>query len=130
MSRNRIVVGMLVCLFALVLAPGLHAVDITGTWVGTTEVPDQGTDQVTMVLKKAGDGYSGTIVDSLGQVAPGTELKNVTFGDDALSYSFSLTDGSVVTMKLKVNGLKMTGQWAHEEGATGTITFEKKSEKA
>jgi hypothetical protein len=122
------------CMLAL-LASGLRAqsqqppqrpVDISGTWVGSTEVPDQGTDQVTMVLKKAEDGYTGTIADSLGVIAPGTELRNVTVANGTLSYSFSLADGAVVTIKLKADDEKMTGEWTHQEGQTGTIVFERK----
>ena len=79
--RSDRLVGSFVflCMLALV-APAVHAqsqaptkrvVDINGTWIGTTEVPEQGTDQVTMVLKKAENGYTGTIADSLAMIAPG-----------------------------------------------------------
>lgn len=136
MKSHRLIVCSFLCLFALALfAPAPYAqsggatqraVDISGTWVGSTEVPDQGTDQVTMVLKKAENGYTGTIADSLAVITPGTELREVSFTDGTLSYSFSLTDGAIVTIKLKVDDAKMTGEWTHQEGQTGTIVFERK----
>ncbi len=130
MRTDRALVSLIACVFACVLfTPALHAqkiADIGGTWNGSTEVPDAGTDQVTMVLKKAENGYTGTVSDSLAFISPNTELKNVTFTDGILSYSFSLADGAVVNMKLKVDGEKLAGDWTHQEGASAPIVFERK----
>lgn len=110
---------------ALPFAPLHAAEDPTGMWVGTTEVPEQGTDQVTLTVNKVKDGYGGTMMDSLGMVTK-EELQDVRCAGGLLSFSFSLTDGTKMTMKLKVAGDKMTGEWAHPEGDVGSISFERK----
>ncbi len=126
-SRCMLVVAIL---SALVLGASAEAAEIAGTWVGKTEVPDQGADQVTLVLKKAAGGtYTGTIVDTLGQIAPGTEIGGVKWENDTLTCAFKLTDGSVVTMTVRFQAGKLDGSWTHEEGATGAITFEKATGK-
>jgi len=103
--------------------PGAPA--LAGTWVGKTEVPDQGPDTVTLVLKSAGNGYAGKLSDSLGQVASDVELKDVLFDGSALTFRFFLTDGTEMTMALKVAGDKMAGRWEHPEGDAGAITLER-----
>ena len=106
-------------------APIRAAENPIGVWVGTTEVPDQGTDQVTLTITKAKDGYAGTLSDSLGQVAK-EPLRDVKFADGALTFSFSLTDGTDMTMSLKLTGDKMAGEWHHPEGSAGGVTLERK----
>jgi hypothetical protein len=107
-------------------AVGSAPPDITGTWIGKTEVPDQGTDQITMTLKKAGEGHAGTIEDALGHIAAGTALQGLKLEDNVLTCSFAVTDGDAVSMKLTVDGEKMNGRWTHPQGAAGTIAFERK----
>jgi hypothetical protein len=96
---------------------------VVGTWVGQTEVPDQGTDQVTMTIAKTETGYAGTIADSLGNIAGTTEMKNVAFVNDELTGSFSLGDGATVSMKLKLDGDSLKGTWEHESGGAGQIVL-------
>ena len=123
-ARQRFVL-VLVLLGSLVAAPLRAAEDPVGTWVGTTEVPNQGTDQVTLTIEKAGEGYTGTMSDSLGVVAQ-QPLREIRFADGALSFAFMLTDGTPMTMRLTVTGDKMAGQWQTPEDETGAITFERK----
>ena len=56
--------------FLLTLSYGIsfcQEVDLSGTWEGTTEVPDSPEpDQITLVLEKIDGEYSGTFTDSLG----------------------------------------------------------------
>jgi hypothetical protein len=100
--------------------------DITGTWIGKAEIPDVGIDELTMVLKKDKDAYSGTILDAMEMIALGTEIKVVEFRDDVLTVTFPLADGGIVTSRLKVAGDKMTGQWEHSAGGSGTLEFTRK----
>jgi len=100
--------------------------DITGTWVGKTEVPDAGTVDLELVIKKEKDVYSGTILDNMNIIAPETEIKVVELKDDNLTLTFPLADGAQVTFRLKVAGDKMTGQWEHPQGATGVLEFTRK----
>jgi hypothetical protein len=100
--------------------------DLSGIWIGKTEVPDIGTDEVTLVLKKVDKGYSGTIVDNQGVIAANTEIKDVTIIGDKVSFTFNLADGNLITIKLILTNDKMNGQWEHPEGSTGTIELVRK----
>ena len=110
---------------ALAVVTVLHAADLAGTWIGTTEVPDTGTDEVTLVLAKANGGYTGTLTDTLGKVAK-EPIREVRATADTLAFQFSLTDGAVLTMKLKLTGDRLAGQWDHPDGSVGAIAFVKR----
>ena len=57
-------------------APRTAAVDFSGTWLGTTNLPHFGVDELTLVLKKEKDSYKGTVVDTLKIIAPDTLIQN------------------------------------------------------
>jgi len=102
-------------------------IDISGTWVGKTEVPDQGTDELTLVLEKKEGEYTGTTSDSLGMLDE-TECEDVEFKDSNLSFNVSISDGySIMTVyiTLTLEGDTMTGYWETEDGSTGSIKLEK-----
>lgn len=96
-----------------------------GLWIGTTNVPDQGADQVTLAITKTADGYGGTMSDSLNIVAK-EALRDVRFADSVLSFGFTLTDGTLMTMTLTLGGDKMAGEWETPDGGIGAIAFERK----
>jgi len=100
--------------------------DITGTWIGRTEVPGQGLDELTMALKKGETGFIGTLVDTLGMIAKDTEIKDLKIDGANISFNFALVDGASVAVKLAVTSDKMKGSWEHQEGSTGALEFEKK----
>jgi hypothetical protein len=105
------------------------APDLSGTWIGRTEVPDVGTIEVTLVLKKAEKSYGGTISsDHQGVISANTEIRDVTIDGEKLSFIFPLADGDLITMKLVVAGDKMTGHWEHPAGSTGAIVLVKKQQ--
>jgi len=99
-----------------------------GTWVGITEVPDQGADEVTLTIAKSNGGYTGTMTDSLGMVAK-EALRDIAFAEGVLTIGFALTDGTAMKMTLKIAGDKMAGEWQHPEGDVGAITLERKPAK-
>ncbi|MGB6338167.1 MAG: hypothetical protein WBF32_00165 [Candidatus Aminicenantaceae bacterium] len=102
--------------------------DISGTWVGETEIPDQGTDELTLILEKAGDGYAATLSDSFGMLMD-AECEDLEYEDNVLTFNFSINDeysSMIVYITLKVDGNAMTGQWETGEGDTGAINMEKK----
>ena len=104
--------------------------DISGTWVGETEVPDQGTDEMTLVIEKSGDDYSATISDSFGMLMD-TECEDFEYKNDTLSFNVSIFDGysdMTVYITLKVEGDSMMGNWETDDGNTGEITMEKQSD--
>lgn len=126
---NKIVAVLLTLVLILTLvltgfAAGLP--ELEGTWLGKTEVPDQGLDEVTMVIVKAKEGFSGTLVDSLGLIAKETAIKEIKLQANELTYHFSLVDEQEVWIKLTVDGDKLTGAWTTAEGDTGAIVFERK----
>jgi hypothetical protein len=102
--------------------------DLSGTWVGATEV--EGYEHTaTLVLKKSNGSYTGTVTDS-GGYSQDTEIHSVTLQDNELSFSFQVTtpEGSMeVEMKLQIEGKKMTGNWYGEDGSSGPVELEKKS---
>jgi hypothetical protein len=123
---KRFALVLLVAAAVTAMSTALRAAeDPAGLWIGTTEVPNQGADQVRLAITRIDDGYGGLMTDSLGVVA-GDPLRDVKFVDGVLTFGFSLTDGTAMTMKLKVAGDKMAGEWQHPEGDAGAIIFERK----
>jgi hypothetical protein len=111
---------------ALLLASAVQAAEIVGTWSGKTEVPGQGTDQVTIVLKKTATGaYAGTINDSIGMIAAETEVKNIAWADNVLTCSFALSDGALIKLTCRLEDGKLNGTWVHQQGDSGSIVFER-----
>jgi len=100
--------------------------DFTGLWNGKTEVEGAGTVELQLVIRKDKDVYSGTILDSVNMISPGTEIKVLEVKDDTMVLNFPLADGAVVTFRLKVAGDAMTGQWEHPAGSTGVLEFARK----
>src|SRR4030042_5098864 len=87
--------------------------DLTGTWEGTTYVPDAGDDQVTLVLKKEGETNSGTVTDSL-QLAIESKLENGKFENGTLRGEFTIFNGSDyvrIRLTLKLSGELLVGHW-------------------
>ncbi len=102
-------------------------VDLTGTWKGATEVPDQGTDEMTLVIKKDEGEYSATITDSFGMLMD-TECEEIKFEDGTLTFNFTIfmgTESMTVWVNLTVEGDKMTGYWETADGSQGDLNFEK-----
>jgi hypothetical protein len=119
--------------FAAVALLAQQFPDISGTWVGDTDFPNtQEIDHVTLVLKKAGDSYSGTITVA---TAKEVALENVKIEDeDTFSFAFRMLVGKEtvkVTAKLdvlndKVMGHKLLGAWTMETGEYGSFDLEPK----
>ncbi len=102
------------------------APDITGTWIGKTEVPNQGPDELTLVIKKIPTGYAGTFSDSLAVITKDSEISSVKFEGLDLSFNFPLADGTVLVARLKADGDKLAGTWETPDGGTGEMTFTRK----
>ncbi len=127
MKTKIFLVAMFAVLAAFVFAaPRPAAVDFSGTWLGKTEVPNAGVDEFTLVLKKEKDAYAGTIVDSLQMFAPATPIQSVKVEGNLITFMCPLVDGAMISCKLSLAGEKMTGDWTHPAGTTGTLIFEKK----
>lgn len=104
-----------------------QGMDLTGTWKGSTEVPDQGTDEMTLVIKKESGAYSATITDSFGMLMD-TECEDIEFVDGALTFNFSINTGTesmTVWVNLTVEGDTMTGYWETGDGSQGDLNLKK-----
>ena len=103
-------------------------VDLTGTWEGSTVVPDQGEDEMTLVIKKEEGEYTATITDSLGMLMD-TECEDIEFEDGTLTFNFSILqemETLTVWITLEVEGDMMKGYWETGEGDQGDIELKKK----
>jgi hypothetical protein len=118
--------------FLLVLSCGMsfsQQADLSGTWVGSTEVPDAvELDKLTMVLKKEEGKYSGTITDSMGMLQ-NTEIEGVEFKDNTFIFTCPVNTGGeyiTVYMSLTVKGDTMSGYWETDDGNSATVEMERK----
>ena len=102
-------------------------VDLTGTWKGSTEVPDQGVDEMTLVIEKEAGEYSATLSDSLGMLTD-TECEDIEFKEGTLTFNVTISQGYdsfTVWMNLDVEGDKMSGYWETGDGDQGEINLER-----
>lgn len=118
--------------FVLVVSSGLifgQDVDITGTWVGETMVPDDPEpDQLTLVIKKDDGEYTATASDSF-EMFKEVECGDFELDDNKLTFNISFEqDYETVTVYLilTVDGDTMTGHWETEDGNSAPIELEKK----
>jgi hypothetical protein len=122
----KAVTSSLLVIFLLCVAAPIFGQnkDLSGTWSGETVVPNApDKDVITMVLKKAGDSYTGTISDSLGMLN-GTPLEKVKFEKDTLIFEFIVSTGGQeirARTTFKISGEKLVGSWETEDGATGPL---------
>ncbi len=121
-----ITVMALICL----CAGSAHAVtgDLSGTWVGTTEVPDAPeADTLKLIISKKEGEYVGILSDTLGYASE-TECDNFVVKENELSFSFDISDGysaQTIFIKLKVDGNTMSGSWENESGEGAEISLVK-----
>jgi hypothetical protein len=126
MSRLRFILRLTLFLGVFMVAHHfVHAGDLSGTWVSKTLVGnEQSEDNVTLVLAKTGDSYTGTLTDSLG-LATDCELKDVKFSENKLTFSFIVNDGTEVTAEMSLTGEKLIGGWSSPD-SSGSFEFELK----
>lgn len=102
-------------------------VDLTGTWKGSTEVPDQGVDELTLVIEKEAGEYSAKLSDSLGMLTD-TECEDIEFKEGTLTFNVTIYEGYdsfTVWINLNVEGDKMSGYWETEDGGQGKVNLER-----
>ena len=120
---KTLVIILVLLLAAFTFAAGA---DLSGTWKGDTEVDGAAVD-LTLVLKKAGPSYSGTITDSAGY-SDNAEIADVKLDGNRLSFSFMINNGVenlAVQVALEVDESTMKGNWESEDGNYGSINMEK-----
>ena len=103
------------------------AVDITGTWVGSTEVPDMGMDEFTLVFEKADGRYAGKMSDEMGMMDE-VECENILLEGDKLSFHIEFYNGMeyvTVYLSFTVTQDTLEGGW-DAGGDVGEINFSRK----
>lgn len=129
MKKNASTFIFAACLLLWPLAVSAQDVDLTGTWVGETEVPNaMEPDAITMVITKTEEEYRIVLSDSMGMLLE-EDAEDIVYKDNELSFNFSVYTGEMylrVYMTLSVEGETMNGTWETEEGDTGTIVMTKK----
>ena len=117
--------------FVLAAASGLmfgQSVDLSGTWVGETEVPDAiEPDGMTLVIAKKDGEYSAKISDTMGMF-DNTECEDIEFVENKLTFYMEINTGDAVVtiyLTLKVEGDTMTGFWESDDGGTGPVEMTK-----
>ncbi len=129
---KKITLFFTLAVFVLVAASGLmfgQSVDLSGTWVGETEVPDEiEPDEMTLVITKENEEYSAKISDSMGMLN-NTECEDIEFKENELTFNCEVDTGEeflTVYITLKVEGDTMTGFWESDDGSTGSVELTKK----
>lgn len=104
-------------------------VDITGTWVGETYVPDATEpDQLTLVFAKKDGKWAGTFSDTQGYASE-AECEEIKIDGRTVTLHFDISDGyetQTIYVTLNVEGDSMTGAWENEGGEGAEIKLEKK----
>jgi hypothetical protein len=130
--KNLIIIIVL-ALAAVFMAGLLFAqqADFSGTWTGETVIPNVlDKDQVTLVLKKEGGTYSGTVTDSMG-MAVESPLENVEFKEGTLAAEFVIFNGTEnvrIYFTLKVTGDRLVGYWSDGNTDEGPLDLGRKKE--
>jgi len=128
--KKRVYSILLAAALAISASPAFsQSLDLSGTWVGQTVIPDVADkDQVTLVLAKEGESYSGSVTDSMG-LANESPLEKVEFKDNTLTAEFVIFNGEEnvrIYMTLTVKGERLVGEWQSEDGDTGPLDLERK----
>jgi hypothetical protein len=130
--KNLIIIIVL-ALAAVFMAGLLFAqqADLSGTWVGETVIPNVlDKDQVTLVLKKEGGTYSGTVTDSM-RMAVESPLENTELKDGTLTAEFVIFNGQQnvrIYFTLKVTGERLVGHWSDGDTDEGPLDLGRKKE--
>jgi hypothetical protein len=129
--KNGALAILLTAALAFLAAPAFsQSLDLSGTWVGETVIPDvPDKDQVTLVLAKEGESYSGSVMDSM-ELAKESPLENVKFENNTLTAEFIIFNGEEyvrIYMTLTVKGERLVGEWRDEGGESGPLDLSRKT---
>ncbi len=128
--KKIILGGIFIVMASFVIAlPRANAADFSGTWLGKTNVPSLGPDEITIVLKNEKDSYTGLVVlDTLEIIVPDTPIQNIEVEGNTVTFMFPLIDGAMLSCNLTLEDDKLDGYWTHPSGSKGVFVLEKKQE--
>lgn len=118
--------------FLLAFGSGISfglATDLSGTWVGETEVPDMGEpDILTLVIEEVDGKYQGKISDSMGMLED-ADCMELELEENELTFNFEVFTGAeymIVYTTLTVEGDNMKGYWETADGSSGSVDLDRK----
>ena len=127
MNKSRFLIFTLSLTLAAAVLFAAGAVDLSGTWKGFAE--NEGyPDNVTVVLEKAGDTYTGTVTDEMGMF-PNSSIQNFVVIEDTVTFEFEGNyEGTPFTLKaeMTLDEGTMKGTWTVDSlGASGILELTK-----
>ena len=125
MTRFRFVMLLVMLLATVVVGAAARAADLSGTWVGVTQVPGLGEDRLKLELKADGAGYTGLMTDAAGIVVA-NPITKVKVEGALLTFDIVVNNGSAefpVHVSMKADGDTLTGSWATDEGESAPLTL-------
>jgi hypothetical protein len=132
MSRRHLVMLLVIVCAGATAGLFARAADLSGTWVGTTQVPDVGEDRLKLDLKADGASYTGLMTDTAGMVIA-NPITNVKVEGAQLTFDISVNNGSAtipVHVTLKAEGETLTGSWATDEGMSAPVALAREKKQA
>lgn len=128
MKKATAFVSLFVFLVAVCVSfAASQEVDLKGTWLGSTIIPDQGEDEVTLVIKEEEGELVATMSDSMGMLSE-IECEDVEFENGTLTFNFTLTEDletQTIWITLDLEGETLKGYWENEGGEQGDIELTK-----
>lgn len=128
MKKSSIYLALFVFLIAFCSVISFsQEVDLTGTWKGSTVIPDQGEDEVTLVITKKEGELAATMSDSLGMLTD-IECEDIELEDGTLTFNFTISqemETQTIWITLEVEAESMKGYWENAEGEQGDIELKK-----
>jgi hypothetical protein len=110
----------------VVMAAGpAAAVDFSGIWAGSTQVPNVGDDPIRLELKAEGGSYAGVMSDGAGMIMP-NPITNVKVDGATIAFDIAVNGGQgamPVRVTLKLDGDTLAGGWATEDGMSGALSL-------
>ena len=125
MTRRRFVLVLVMLCVAAGVGTAARAADLSGTWVGVTQVPDVGEDRLKLELRADGDSYTGLMTDAAGIVVA-NPITKVKVEGALLTFDIVVNNGSAefpVHVSFKADGDTLTGSWTTDEGMSAPMTL-------
>lgn len=122
---RKLSVMAIVAVCAASAPAAMLAADLSGTWLGVTQVPNIGEDRIKLELKAEGASYTGLVTDSAGIIVP-SPITNVKVDGATLTFDIAVDTGDgpfAVHITLKADGDTLTGSWALDSGESAPMNF-------
>ena len=125
MTRFRFVMVLVMLSVAAGVGAAARAADLSGTWVGVTQVPDRGEDRLKLELKADGGSYAGLMTAESGIVVA-NPITKVKVEGALLTFDIVVNNGSAefaVHVSMKADGDTLAGTWATDDGLSAPLTL-------